>query len=62
MSKISEVWINTTGDTHYFDDRHIVEFEQFLKEGPKDIVSVQITETMTKEEFDKRYGKLYGLS
>lgn len=53
MSKISEAWITTSKDTYYYDQDNMGKFYEFLKTNPKDIKSIQITETMIKEEFEK---------
>lgn len=53
MSRISEAWVETVEDVYHFDHEHINEFMSFLKENPKDIVSIQITETMTREEYER---------
>lgn len=53
MSKIKEAWITTNATVIYYNTEDMEEFYRFLKFSPANITAIQITEIMTKEEFEK---------
>lgn len=57
MKGYEEAWIYTRDDVYYFNEDQEKEFLEFLKSNPNSILSIQITQTMAKEEFDRKYAE-----